>query len=100
MNARPGRRLARVIHNAYHHPPIHAPEHTCCALTDRDGRLREIVISRMEMDRAIAAGWVRVVRLPSRHRRVSRQDVEALPRQGLLDPPRRRERTSRREAAR
>ncbi len=51
---------------------------------------RILGLSYYQLKRAIAAGWVRVVRLPSGHRRISRQDVEALLRQGLIDPPRRR----------
>jgi len=55
-----------------------------------DETARILGLSYHQLNRAIAAGWVRVVRLPSGHRRISRQDVEALLRQGLIDPPRRR----------
>lgn len=49
-----GRRLARTFHNAYHAQTISRQERTLWRWADRDGRLREAFISRLEMDMAIA----------------------------------------------
>jgi len=48
------RRLARAFHSAYHFLLVNAPHRTRCPLTDRDGRLREILVSHLEMQQAIA----------------------------------------------
>ncbi|MDP2950090.1 MAG: excisionase family DNA-binding protein [Chloroflexota bacterium] len=54
-----------------------------------DEAARILGLSYHQLNRAIASRWVRVVRLPSGHRRISRADVERLLADGLLDPPRR-----------
>lgn len=55
------RRLARTFHDSYHHLLLHAPEHSCCALTDKNGWLREITVSTLDMQRAVAGAktWCR-----------------------------------------
>lgn len=51
---------------------------------------RILGLSYHQLRRLLAAGHLRTVRLPSGHRRICRQDVEALLQRGLLDPPRQR----------
>lgn len=55
----PGRRLARAFHSSYHHLVVHDSAASLCPLTDRDGRLREIVVSRLDMERSVhgARAW-------------------------------------------
>jgi len=49
---------------------------------------RVLGLSYHQLQRAIHKGWVRVVRLPSGHRRIPRRDVEELLQRGLVTGPR------------